>query len=148
MPTHSVERILPYSPAQLYELVADIESYPKFIPWCEGARIYERDGNTVLADLIIHFRGITGKYTSRVLLDADAKEISVELAQGPFHHLYQGWKFTKTADGTRVEFDIDFKIRNFVLEKLADAMFDTACDKMMQAFTDRANAIYGDGLVV
>jgi coenzyme Q-binding protein COQ10 len=129
-------------------MVADIESYPKFIPWCEGARIYERDGNVVLADLIIHFRGITGKYTSRVLLDEENKEISVELAQGPFHHLYQGWKFTKTPDGTRVEFDIDFKIRNFVLEKLADTMFDTACAKMMQAFTDRANHIYGDGLVV
>jgi coenzyme Q-binding protein COQ10 len=147
MPTHYVEKILPYSPAQLYDLVADIESYPKFIPWCEGARIYEREGDVVLADLIIHFRGVTGKYTSRVLLDEAAKEISVELAQGPFHHLHQGWKFSATAAGTRVEFDIDFKIRNFVLEKIADAMFDTACGKMMQAFEDRARAIYGSLIV-
>ncbi|MCE3232643.1 MAG: ubiquinone-binding protein [Rickettsiaceae bacterium] len=142
MPSHYIEKIMPYSPKQLYDLVADIESYPKFIPWCEGARVYQREGDTILADLIIHFRGITGKYTSRVLLDEQEKEITVELAQGPFHHLHQGWKFTKTPDGTRVEFDIDFKIRNFVIEKLADIMFDEACGRMMRAFEDRARAIY------
>jgi coenzyme Q-binding protein COQ10 len=147
MPTHYIEKILPYTPKQLYDLVADIESYPKFIPWCEGARIYERNVDVVLADLIIHFRGVTGKYTSRVLLDEEAKEISVELAQGPFHHLHQGWKFSKTPNGTRVEFDIDFKIRNFILEKLADMMFDEACSKMMQAFTDRAKAMYGNIII-
>lgn len=146
MPAHSIEAILPYSPKQLYDLVADIESYPKFLPWCEGARVYQRDGDAVLADLILHFRGITGKYTSRVLLDEAAKEISVELAQGPFHHLYQGWKFVQVPEGTRVEFDIDFKIRNFMLEKLADLMFDEACKKMMLAFEERAKEMYGVGL--
>jgi coenzyme Q-binding protein COQ10 len=144
MPTHHIETTLPYTTKQLYDLVADIESYPKFIPWCDGARVYERDGNVVLADLVINFKGVTGKYTSRVFLDEDENEISVELAQGPFHHLYQGWKFTKVADVTRIEFDIDFKIRNFILEKIADMMFDEACKKMMQAFTDRAGAVYGE----
>jgi len=143
MPTHSIEKILPYTPDQLYKLVSDIESYPKFIPWCEGARIIEQDGDAILADLIIHFRGVRGKYTSRVILDEPNKEISVELAQGPFHHLYQGWKFNKIAgQGTRIEFDIDFKLRNFLMEKMVDLMFDTACEKMMDAFTKRANEIY------
>ncbi|MDA0781114.1 MAG: type II toxin-antitoxin system RatA family toxin [Rickettsiales bacterium] len=141
MPTHYIEKILPYTPKQLFDLVADIESYPKFIPWCENARIYERDGDAVLADLVIRFRGVTGKYTSRVLIDETEKEISVELAQGPFHHLYQGWKFIKVPEGTRVEFDIDFKIRNFFLEKIADMMFDEACKKMMDAFTKRADQL-------
>jgi coenzyme Q-binding protein COQ10 len=141
MPTHFVEKNLPYTPKQLYDLVADIESYPKFIPWCQGARVYQREGNVVLADLIIHFRGLTGKYTSRVLLDEKEKEISVELAQGPFQHLYQGWKFVKIHEGTRVEFDIDFKIRNFILEKVADMMFNEACKKMMEAFTKRADEL-------
>jgi len=144
MPTHFVEKELPYSQKQLYDLVADIESYPKFIPWCEGARVYEQEGNVALADLIIHFRGVTGKYTSRVLLDEKEKEISVELAQGPFHHLYQGWKFKKIPQGTRVEFDIDFKIRNFIIEKVADLMFDEACKKMMEAFTKRAHELCKD----
>lgn len=144
MPTHSTEIVLPYTPKQLYAMVADIESYPKFIPWCEGARIYDRDGDVVLADLLVHFRGISGKYTSRVILDEKAGEISVELAQGPFHHLYQGWKFTRVYSGTKVEFDIDFKIRNFLLEKVVDMMFDEACAKMMKAFSDRAESLYGN----
>ncbi len=144
MPTHSIETILPFTPKQLYDLVADIENYPKFIPWCEGARVYERNGDVVLADLIIHFKGIHGKYTSRVLLNEAEHEISVELAQGPFHHLYQGWKFSKIAVGTRVEFDIDFKIRNFIIEKVVDMMFEDACKKMMEAFTKRAEELYSN----
>lgn len=144
MPTHSIETMLPYTPDQLFDLVADIENYPKFLPWCEGARITDRESDTVvLADLLVHFRGVNGKYTSRVLLDKEAKEISVELAQGPFHHLYQGWKFSRTAQGTRVEFDIDFKMRSFVLEKIMDMMFDDACKKMMKAFEKRAGQLYG-----
>ncbi len=143
MPTHTIETILPYKKKQLFELVADIESYPEFIPWCEGARILERDGDIVLADLIVHFRGVTGKYTSRVFLDKELDEISVELSQGPFEHLYQGWKFTKKPNGTLVEFDIDFKLRSFIMEKIVDLMFDDACKKMMNAFAERAKAIYG-----
>lgn len=144
MPKHFVEETLPYTPKQLFDLVADIESYPKFIPWCEGVRIKERDGDTVIAELIIHFKGVQGKYTSRVLIDEDANEISVELAQGPFHHLYQGWKFRKSQNGgTTVEFDIDFKIRNFLIEKMVDMMFDDACKKMMHSFRKRADELYG-----
>lgn len=144
MPHHSTECILPYTDDQLYDLVADIESYPKFIPWCDAARVYEREGDTALADLVIQFKGISGKYTSRVSFDEKEREISVELAQGPFHHLYQGWKFSKTAIGTKVEFDIDFKIRNFVMEKIVDMMFEDACKKMMDAFQARAETIYSN----
>jgi len=143
MPTHEIETILPYTPKQLYDLVADIDSYPKFIPWCEAARIWNREGDVVLADLVIRFKGISGKYTSRVMLDEQENEISVELAQGPFEHLYQGWKFSKVASGTRVEFDIDFALRSKLLEKIVDLMFDDACKKMMAAFTKRANELYG-----
>jgi coenzyme Q-binding protein COQ10 len=139
MPKHHSSTILPYTTKQLFDLVSDIESYPKFIPWCEGARVYERVSNTILADLIIHFRGITGKYTSKVILDEEHKRIIVELADGPFEYLYQNWNFVQTEKGTQVEFYIDFKIKNFILEKLADLMFDEACDKMMQAFIIRAN---------
>lgn len=143
MPTHFAEAILSYSPKQLYDLVADIESYPKFIPWCDAARILSREGNVWLADLVIRFKGVSGKYTSRVLLDEEQNEISVELAQGPFEHLYQGWKFSEVAGGTRVEFDIDFALRSKLLEKIVDLMFHDACEKVMESFTQRAEELYG-----
>ena len=142
MPTHFVEKTLPYKAKQLYDMVADIESYPKFIPWCEGARVYDKYDNVLLADLLIKFSGVNGKYTSKVTLDEDAKEITVELAQGPFHHLYQSWKFSELHNGTRVEFDIDFKIKNFLIEKVVDSVFDKACSKMMEAFSKRADELY------
>jgi len=142
MPTHSAECILPYTPKQLYDLVADIESYPQFIPWCEASRILERNGGVVLADLVIRFKGVGGKYTSRVFLDEEEYEISVELAQGPFKHLYQGWKFAKVAGGTRVEFDIDFALRSKLMEKMVDFMFLDACEKMMDAFKNRAKELH------
>lgn len=142
MPVHSVEKILPYTQKQLYDLVADISSYPKFIPWCEAARVWEKEGDKILADLVIRFKGISGKYTSRVLLDEAEYEISVDLAQGPFKHLYQGWKFSKVSGGTKVEFDIDFELRSKILEKIVDLMFYDACDKMMVAFTKRADELY------
>ena len=143
MPSHFIETTLPYTPGQLYNLVADIESYPKFIPWCEAARIIEKEGNIVLADLVVRFKGVGGKYTSRVFLDEAEHEISVELAQGPFKHLYQGWKFLKVAGGTKIEFDIDFALRSKLLEKMVDGMFSDACKKMMLAFTNRARELYG-----
>lgn len=144
MPRHSIERILPHTPDQLFELVSDIESYPTFLPWCEAARIIEEEKeDVILADMLIHFKGVSGKYTSRVFLDKEQQEISVELAQGPFEHLYQGWKFIATAKGTRVEFDIDFKLRSFILEKVMNMMFDTACEKMMSAFEARALKLFG-----
>jgi coenzyme Q-binding protein COQ10 len=148
VPTHSIERVLPYAPQQCYDLVADVESYPRFLPWCEGARIAERVSPTVvLADLVIHFRGVQGKYTSRVQLNPAAKEIHVELAQGPFKHLHQAWAFLSVDNGkqTRVEFDIDFALRSFLLEKMADMMFDKACAKMMDAFIREAEKRYGRG---
>ncbi len=143
MPNHYSESILPYNQKQLYDLVADIESYPKFVPWCEAAKVWERDGNIALADLVIGFKGVSGKYTSRVFFDEQAYEIAVELGQGPFKHLYQGWKFIQTPDGTRVEFDIDFSMRSKILEKIVDIMFQEVCAKMVSAFRKRADEIYG-----
>lgn len=148
MPAHSAEAILPYTKNQLYDLIADIESYPEFVPWCEAARIWETEGDVLLADLAIRFKGISGKYTSRVFFDKEQYEISVELAQGPFKHLYQGWKFSDVAGGTRVEFDIDFAMRSKILEKIVDLIFLDTCDKMMQAFKKRAEDLYGTGVKV
>lgn len=146
MPRHYIEKELPYTAEKLFGLVSDIESYPRFLPWCSGARIVEKVSDTViLADLLIRFRGISGKFTSRVFLEPETREINVELAQGPFKHLYQGWKFAPLGDGsvTRVEFDIDFALRSKMMEKVVDIMFDNACTRMMAAFSEEAHKRFG-----
>lgn len=143
MPTHSEERFLPYQPEDLFDLVADIESYPKFLPWCSAARINDRDGDIVFAELVINFKAFRESYISRVELHKDTKEISVSLVQGPFQHLQNEWKFSPHGKGTMVEFDIDFAFRSKILEKLISNMFLGACKKMIAAFEARAKTIYG-----
>lgn len=149
MPTTSIEHILPYTPEQMYNLVADVERYPEFLPWCNGARVWERTDESMLADLLVHFKGFNSKYTSRVLLDPEDKEISVELVHGPFKHLYNGWKFTRHPEGVRVEFDIDFEMNSKILQSMIGFMFEDAFKKMLTAFEERAKVLYGkEGEVV
>lgn len=143
MPTASIEHILPYTPEQMFNLVADIERYPEFLPWCTGARVWDRSEESMLADLLIGFKGFQGKYTSRVLLDREEGEISVELVHGPFKHLYNGWKFTRHPDGVRVEFDLDFELKSKILQGMLGFVFEDAFKKMLTAFEERAKKLYG-----
>lgn len=145
MPVFSKEEELPYTTSELFKLVSNIEEYPYFIPWCKEAVILERDGDIVLADLIINYFGIKGKYTSKVFLDEKNQEISVELAQGPFEYLYQSWKFIKISEKSSiVEFDIDFKLRSFILNKILSPVFSEVCVNIVYAFKDRARKLYGN----
>ncbi len=96
MPTHAEQRVLPYTPEQLFALVADIERYPEFLPWCIGARIKERQPNLVVADLIIGFKVFRERFTSRVVLDPPRK-IDVTYAEGPFRYLNNHWTFEQVA---------------------------------------------------
>jgi len=137
--THS-----PYLPSQLFQLVADIESYPEFLPWCSAARILSKDGNVWLAELVIHFKAFHEKYTSKVMLDEETCTIMVEMVSGPFTHLHNHWRFTPApAGGTSIDFELDFAFRSVILEKLIGFMFEKACAKMSEAFVKRAQAIYG-----
>src|SRR5690625_6737870 len=91
MPTHAERRRLPYRPEQLYDLVADVERYPEFLPWCLGARIKRREGNTLIADLVIGFKMIRERFTSRVVLYDDTEapnlRIDVTYVDGPIKYL-------------------------------------------------------------
>lgn len=139
----SIEKELPFNIDKLYEMVSDIESYPKFIPWCSDAKIIEKDGNIVIADLSVCFKSFCAKYTSEVLFNDQDKKIAVESIKGPFKHLHQGWKFTKCEDDkTFVEFEIDFSMKSKILETMISLVFDHACKKMMQAFEDRAHKLF------
>lgn len=147
MPAHLETKLLPYKTSQIYQLVADIEKYPEFLPWCRAARILERVERIVIAELVICYKGMCEQYTSRVLLTppADAHSpaaIDVSLVKGPFSHLTNNWKFIPAGEATKVEFDIDFAFRTKLLEKLMSGFFNRATHKMVEAFTERANNLY------
>jgi coenzyme Q-binding protein COQ10 len=141
MPKHSETRILPYTPLQLFNLVADIETYPKFLPWCTAARILKCEENLLIADLVISFKGFTEKYTSKVKLIPHTS-INVEMVEGPFTHLHNLWQFKPTPEGTEVYFEIDFGFRSKLLEKMIGLIFETALAKMVEAFEQRARVVY------
>lgn len=144
MPTHAEKRILPYRPDQLYALVAGIEHYPKFLPWCVGARIRERSANLVVADLIIGFKVFRERFTSRVTLDPEAKRIDVEYTDGPFKYLKNHWIFHPHADGCEIEFYVDFEFRSKLLQKTIELLFNEAVKRMVGAFEARAKQLYGE----
>jgi coenzyme Q-binding protein COQ10 len=142
MPTHAEERVLPYTPKQLFDLVADIERYPEFLPWCVGARIKERRPDLVVADLIIGFRMFRERFTSRVSLDPPER-IDVAYAEGPFRHLNNHWSFLPDPGGCRVGFFVDFEFQSRLLQRLIEVLFGEAVRRMVGAFEKRARDLYG-----
>jgi coenzyme Q-binding protein COQ10 len=143
MPTHAERRVLPYTPEQLFNLVADVERYPEFLPWCLAARIRRREGRTIHADLVIGFRMVRERFTSKVDL-APPRRIDVAYSQGPFKYLNNHWIFEPTADGgCEIDFFVDFEFRNRVLQKLIELLFQEAVRRMVTAFENRARVLYG-----
>jgi coenzyme Q-binding protein COQ10 len=146
MPTHSEQRRLPFSAEQLYALVADVESYPKFLPWCVAARIRQRhqevDATVELSDLVIGFKMLREKFTSKVTLRKG--RIDVEYIEGPFKYLTNHWIFTPQQDGSCViDFYVDFEFRSKMLQSVMGALFNEAVKIMVGAFEKRAKQIYG-----
>ena len=129
-------------------MVADVEKYPEFLPWCRAARILQRDENGFTAELVISFKHFTESYISRVDLmparGADtASFIRVGMLSGPFDYLRNEWDFTPIAEGgTRIDFRVDFKFKSKLLDMLIGSLFDKATQKMGEAFTARADALY------
>ena len=144
MPRHNEKRILPYSPFQLFELVADVESYPEFLPWCLAARVRKREGSEILADMIIGFKVFRERYTSHVHLDRARQRIDVGYKDGPFRHLENHWIFHEYEKGCELEFYIDFEFRSKLLQKVMEGLFHEAVRRMVRAFETRAKAIYGE----
>jgi len=144
MPTHAERKRLPQTQAQLFDLVADVENYPKFLPWCVACRITRREGNVIWADLLVGFKMLREKFTSKVTLDGP-RRIHVEYLHGPFRYLNNHWIFEPLADGgCEIDFYIDFEFRSKVLQKLMGALFNEAVKRMVGAFEKRAHELYGD----
>ena len=144
MPTHAERRRLPYRAEQLFDLVADVERYPEFLPWCLGARIRERSNNTITADLLIGFKMVRERFTSRVILEPPGV-IDVSYAEGPFRYLTNHWSFEPQPDGgCIIDFYVDFEFRSRMLQKIIEVLFNEAVKRMVSAFETRARKLYGD----
>jgi coenzyme Q-binding protein COQ10 len=143
MPTHAEERFLPYPPEKLFDLVADVERYPEFLPWCVGCRILSREGNVIRADLMVGFKMVREKFTSQVTLTRPDR-IDVEYQKGPFRYLNNHWKFIPKDGGCVIDFFIDFEFRSRMLQGLIGPLFNEAVRRMVSAFESRANKLYGE----
>ena len=143
MPTHAEKRILPHTQEQLFDLVADIERYPEFLPWCVGIRVRRREENRTLADMMIGYKMFRERFTSLVTLDRP-RRIDVQYFDGPFKYLNNHWIF-RPHDETSCEIDfyIDFEFRSKMLQKLIGVVFNEAVRRMVTSFEKRADELYG-----
>ncbi len=141
MPTHAEKKHLPYTAEQMFDLVADVEKYGQFLPWCIACRKTKDDGNVIEADLIIGYGLIREKFKSRVTLDR-AHHIRVEYLEGPMKNLSNEWNFISTDDGCIIDFYVDFEFKNPMLQGLITMFFDKAVSKMVSAFETRAHTLY------
>jgi len=142
MPTHAERQIVPYSPDQIFDIVADVEKYPQFLPWCVGARIRTRSEQELVADLTIGFGPFRESFTSRVTLD-HPKRIRVRYENGPFRYLNNQWDFLPHDKGTEVAFFVDFEFRSRILRAAIGLVFNEAVKRMVGAFRKRARDVYG-----
>ena len=143
MPSHRETRILPYTSEQLFDLVMDIEKYPQFLPWCIGARVNVRQKNKLEADVIVGYKMLREKFSSRVHM-IRPNAIEVEYLKGPMRHLHNKWVFIDLAGGKcEVDFYVDFSLKSKLFESLVDQFFQRALVKMIGAFEERAKVLYG-----
>ena len=143
MPTHAEQRLLPYTPEQMYSLVADVERYPEFLPWCVAARIRERGADFIDADLVIGFRMFRERFTSHVKLEPPSR-IDVTYTEGPFRYLNNHWIFERAPGGCRIDFFVDFEFKSRMLQKVIELLFGEAVKRMVAAFESRARQLYGN----
>lgn len=145
---HREVRIVPYPAELMYRVVSDVEKYPQFLPWVLGLRVKSRSDDTVLAEMMVGYKGFREKYTSRVVLDPAQMTVDVTQAEGPFRKLENHWRFVPVprdggSEACEVHFAIDFEFRNRLLGAVAGAAFEKALLRMTEAFEARAAALSG-----
>ena len=151
MPTHAETRRMPHTADQMFDLIADVEKYPRFLPWCSASRIRSRkvrdDGTELIdADLVISFKVYRERFTSRVTLRRESREIDVSYLDGPFRYLDNHWRFVPVEGGQcDVDFFVDFEFRSRTLQMVIGAVFNQAMQRIVRAFEARAEDLYGEG---
>jgi len=135
--------LIPYSADQMYALVEDFLAYPEFLPWCTGATLHFRDGDTIEASLQLQRSGVKKSFRTRNTLQPGVA-MGIALVGGPFRHLAGGWLFEQLGDdGSKVSLQLDFEFENRVTDTLFGRYFETTCNSLIDSFTQRAHKIYG-----
>jgi coenzyme Q-binding protein COQ10 len=143
MPRHSETKHLPYTPEQMFDLVADVEHYDEFLPWVVAVRVRSSSEAETVADLVVGFNAFKERFTSRVTKQRPTT-ICVDYIEGPLKYLKNEWRFEPApGGGTEVFFSVDFAFRSRIFEALAGQMFDRALRRMTGAFEQRAAELYG-----
>jgi len=143
MPRHSETKHLPYTPEQLFDMVADVGRYDEFLPWVVAVRVRSSSATETVADLVVGFNAFKERFTSRVTKQRPDR-ICVDYIEGPLKYLKNDWRFEPTPDGgTKIHFSVDFAFRSRLFETLAGQMFDRALRRMTGAFETRAAELYG-----
>jgi coenzyme Q-binding protein COQ10 len=145
---HTVTKILPYPPALLFQMVGDVALYPQFVPWITSMRTwnereFEPGLSSIDAEAGVGFSFLREKFSTRVLRDANLRAINVTLLSGPFKVLRNDWRFLDHAQGTQVEFAIDFEFKSRLLDAFLAANMDRAIQKLIACFEARARALSG-----
>ena len=149
MPSFSSKRRVHHTASQMFDLVADVERYPEFVPLCSALKVRQRtpkpDGTEiVVCEMTVSFKLVRETFTTRVTLDRANLKILVEYLQGPFSNLENRWTFEPKSDGAcDVGFYLDYEFKSRMLAVLMGTMFDTAFQRFAAAFEKRADAIYG-----
>ena len=146
MPDLFIERHVPHLPERMFDLVNDLADYPRFLPNVSGMEIKRDDGSrgdVVFARMTIQFGPVTQAYTSRVEASRSERTITAKAVDGPFSYLDSKWTFEPEGEGTRIRFDVDFKISNPLVAAVAEPAFANKQEQIMDAFVDEANRRYG-----
>ena len=141
MPSHAESRIVSFTQEQMWDLVADVDRYPQFLPWCAGAKVREQTETEQIADMTIGFGPFRERFTSRNAL-LRPHSIKVRYERGPFRYLNNDWNFTPHPRGCQVDFRIDFEFRSRILQAAIGVVFSEATRRMVNAFLARARHVY------
>jgi coenzyme Q-binding protein COQ10 len=151
MPAFSTTRRVPFTPRQMYDLVADVEQYPKFLPLCEGLTVKKREQvggkEAMICAMTVGYHAIRESFTSRVVLDPSKLEVHAgsvpEYPSGPFRNVENKWTFAAAPGGCDVQFYISYEFKSLMLQMLVGSLFDRVFRRYTQAFEERARAVYG-----
>ena len=135
--------LVKFSAQQMFDLVNDIEAYPKFLPWCAGSRIIKREDDIVEAELTISKSGFKKSFSTRNLIDKGGR-ITVSLLDGPFSHLDGVWNFMPLRENaSKISLDLEFDMSSVLANLAFGAVFNQICNTMVASFTSRAKEVYG-----
>lgn len=154
MPSFQTSRFVAHNAIEMFDLVADVERYPDFLPYCEGlvvrARRTQEDGKeVVIADMTVGYKFVRETFTSRILMNRDLRQIDVAATEGPFRSLTNTWRFidqdvnSARQAGSEVNFEIAWEFKSKLLGNLVGSLFDRAFRKYADAFEARAKDVYG-----